>query len=441
MAALLAAMLSVLLMTLWGCGNPFIRDIIPEKSDIAVTGVTLSPSSLTFIIGGADQTLTAAVTPADATNKAVTWISSNPAVAAVTDGVVHAGAVGTATITVTTADGGKTADATVTVTDPAAEAAAFETDSAAALTNETRPVAPGDTADIAAIEAALDAYNTLSAEAKAEVSAATKEALDTLTVKAFSAHYDVILAEIPANVTPGTAVALAADVTTALAAYDKLTTEGKAKPQAILDKAALDVLEAAIVTNLKITLNAEIGTANTAIAGVVPNTASANVPVGTEWVTQTAKDTFDAAITTAQGVYNNASATPAQITTATAALNAAITTFNGAKHNGTLVYNALEVTLTATLGQQIDVRDGSWNLISTFTLSKGLTLDPPTVTLNAPGFSSGEWYLDGDDTAYATGSSLYLDANWFDSQAHSITFVGELNNVPYSIEIPFTVVD
>lgn len=65
----------------------------------------------------ANETLTATVLPADAADKAVTWKSSDAAVATVdTTGKVTAIKAGTADITVTTKTGGKTAKATLTVT-------------------------------------------------------------------------------------------------------------------------------------------------------------------------------------------------------------------------------------------------------------------------------------------------------------------------------------
>jgi hypothetical protein len=82
---------------------------------VAVTGVSVSPSSASVDIGET-ITLAATVSPANATNKNVTWSSSNTSVATVnSSGVVSALAAGTATITVTTQDGGKTASSAITV--------------------------------------------------------------------------------------------------------------------------------------------------------------------------------------------------------------------------------------------------------------------------------------------------------------------------------------
>ena len=89
---------------------------------VAVTGVTVAPATLTLEVGQTGA-LTATVAPATATNKAVTWTSSAPAIATVdASGTVKGIAPGTATITVKTADGGKTATCAVTVKAAAAPA-------------------------------------------------------------------------------------------------------------------------------------------------------------------------------------------------------------------------------------------------------------------------------------------------------------------------------
>jgi uncharacterized protein YjdB len=87
-------------------------------ASVAVTGVTVSPTSASLTVGGTQQ-LTATVTPSTATNKAVTWSSSNTSVATVsTSGLVTAIGSGSATITVTTTDGNKKATCSVTVGAP-----------------------------------------------------------------------------------------------------------------------------------------------------------------------------------------------------------------------------------------------------------------------------------------------------------------------------------
>lgn len=92
-----------------------------DSEVIPVTGVSLDNSTLDIRV---DETrkLNAAVEPAGATNKKVTWASSNEAVATVdAAGNVTGVAPGTATITVTTQDGGKQASCTVTVSANIAE--------------------------------------------------------------------------------------------------------------------------------------------------------------------------------------------------------------------------------------------------------------------------------------------------------------------------------
>ncbi len=81
---------------------------------IKVTGVTVNFTSRSIKVGETTE-IEATVEPADATNKNVTWSTSDENVATVEDGVITGVAAGNATITVTTEDGGFTADCEVTV--------------------------------------------------------------------------------------------------------------------------------------------------------------------------------------------------------------------------------------------------------------------------------------------------------------------------------------
>ncbi len=82
---------------------------------VAVTGVTLDKNEAEVAVGGT-VSLTATVAPSNATTKTVTWESDDEDVATVDGGVVTGVAEGTATITVKTTDGNKTATCEVTVT-------------------------------------------------------------------------------------------------------------------------------------------------------------------------------------------------------------------------------------------------------------------------------------------------------------------------------------
>ena len=94
---------------------------VTPPDPVSVTGVSLNKNATTIAIG-ANETLTATITPANADNQAVTWSSNNTAVASVDQtGKVTGVSAGTATITVTTQDGNKTATCTVTVPDPSAD--------------------------------------------------------------------------------------------------------------------------------------------------------------------------------------------------------------------------------------------------------------------------------------------------------------------------------
>ncbi len=89
---------------------------VTAGTTIPVTGVSI-PATFTFKVGASSR-FAATIVPENATNKNVTWTSSNPAVLTIdaNTGIVKALAAGTAIITATTVDGGKTATCTVTVT-------------------------------------------------------------------------------------------------------------------------------------------------------------------------------------------------------------------------------------------------------------------------------------------------------------------------------------
>lgn len=86
------------------------------ETDVPVESVSLDETSALLKVGDGLQ-LTATVLPEEATDKSVTWTSSDEDVAMVDDGYVLAVGAGTATITVTTNDGGMTATCEITVSE------------------------------------------------------------------------------------------------------------------------------------------------------------------------------------------------------------------------------------------------------------------------------------------------------------------------------------
>ena len=96
--------------------HPAICQVTVVERVVAVSGVILDHTSLSIVAGEIKQ-LTASIQPTNATDKTVTWTSSNESVATVENGLVKALSAGTTTVMVVTNDGARTALCQVTVTD------------------------------------------------------------------------------------------------------------------------------------------------------------------------------------------------------------------------------------------------------------------------------------------------------------------------------------
>ncbi len=90
----------------------------PSSEETAVTSLQLDQIAMT-LSAGSSETLTATVLPENASDRTVTWTSSDESVATVSAGVVKGIAAGTATVTA--AAGGKTASCKITVEENAVE--------------------------------------------------------------------------------------------------------------------------------------------------------------------------------------------------------------------------------------------------------------------------------------------------------------------------------
>ena len=81
---------------------------------VPVTGVTMEKSEIRMKLG-ATMTLSAIIQPVDASDKSLSWSVNNPSIVTLTGNVITAINLGTAIVTVTTIDGGFTAEAKITV--------------------------------------------------------------------------------------------------------------------------------------------------------------------------------------------------------------------------------------------------------------------------------------------------------------------------------------
>ena len=102
-------------------GGPVVKEpapIVPGggggggPTTVAVKGISVDAEAITLGVGEI-ATITATVEPEDATNKTVTWSTSDADIATVDNGVVTAVAEGVVTITATA--GGKTAEVVINV--------------------------------------------------------------------------------------------------------------------------------------------------------------------------------------------------------------------------------------------------------------------------------------------------------------------------------------
>lgn len=135
-------------------GNPVV--VRGSEEDVAVTGVQLNKRTLT-LAPTETETLVATISPEDAANKSLRWSSSDSDVATVdANGKVTAAAEGTAVITVSTVDGGFTAQCTVTVSEDKPEIVAVEN---VTLNKTSASLEVGETEQLTATVKPADAAN------------------------------------------------------------------------------------------------------------------------------------------------------------------------------------------------------------------------------------------------------------------------------------------
>lgn len=343
-------------------------EVTVKANTIAVTGVTLSPSGTKTAALNETVTFTATVAPTNATNKNVTWTSSNTSVATIADGAVTLIAPGVTTITVTTEDGSFSGTCELTVTNIMASqiiidnALALKVGESGQISLTIVPSGASQTAtwtSSAPEVATVDATGKVSAlkQGTAKITATTTDGTDlsancdvtvsnvAVTAVALDATSKVIrvgnTATLTATVSPANATnkevtwsssktdfATVADgVVTAIAVGTTTITAASAEDVYKKANCSVEVVDAS-------ELQTEIATANASYSSAVEGTNVGQYKVGS-------KSTFMTAISAAQAVFDNADATQIEIDAALAALKSAEKTFAKALIvNETLIFDA-----------------------------------------------------------------------------------------------------
>lgn len=307
---------------------------------VNVTGVTITPNPITVGIGaGKTVQLTANVQPSNATNKNVTWTIDNSNIATVSSsGLVTGVADGTATVTVTTADGQKTATCVVTVSKDANPTTPTDP------TNPSNPATPSDGKELEeAIERAEKAKEGVVVDVGASsVPIGTKwvmqrdlDTFDRAINKAKNTKDTATLAD--------TLKAAALELNNATDTFLSKLRDGAKTDKDPIDrtklKAAIDLAK----DNLENTPVSEDGV---------------KVSDTKKWVTEETKTYYQSAIDRANTVYLNKDASQEEIDEAVGVLKATTDTFNGDKKQG-LCTQARQSLLLAIMNAEKYEKDGA----------------------------------------------------------------------------------
>ena len=346
-------------------------EVTVKANTIAVTGVTLSPSGTKTVALNETVTFTAIVAPSTATNKNVTWESSDPSVATINEnGEVTLLKAGTTTITVTTEDGSFSDQCELTVTNILASqivisnAVSLKVGEESTLSLEINPEGASQTATWVSDNpsvATVDETGKVTAKAKgtANITATTTDGTNlesnkcivtvsnvSVTAVSFAASSKVMRVgaseTLTVTITPDNATIK--DVTwkssnsafatvvngevTAVSVGSTTITATSADED--VNKYADCIVEVVDASELQ----SEIATANASYSAAVEGTEIGQYKVGS-------KSTFMTAITAAQSVFDNADATQIEIDAALASLLSAEKAFAKALiSNETLIFDA-----------------------------------------------------------------------------------------------------
>lgn len=275
----------------------------------------------------------------------------------------------------------------------------------------TKPVDKGalNTAITAATAAKSGvAIGTTPGEVAKDVVFVTQSVMDALNA-AISAAQTAADADVYQPAVNTATQALEAAITT----FNNAKQTGTNEDVAVADKSAL---------------NTAITNANTAKTSVSTATAGNEVPEGSQWVTAEELGALTSAISSAEAVVQNGSATQEQVDAAKTTLETAITTFNSAKKNGTqkavtfsnLTVNGSETetttVLTLTFSQDVtDLATSDITLSGSASATKGALTKTGTgvYTLGVTLESDGNVVVTVAKAGYAFDAPKSVTVNYF----------------------------
>jgi Fe-S cluster assembly iron-binding protein IscA len=170
----------------------------------------------------------------------------------------------------------------------------------------------------------------------------------------------------------------------------------------------------------KTALNAAITAANSAKTGVVVDSDAANVVAGTQWVTQAALDTLNAAIGAAETIAAKEGATQAEVDAGVTALTTATATFTAAKQAG-----AKPGTAALTLNPPAEFTDLAQSVVdagpAVTIYRQGSEDTSVTVTVDTTGLEGAAYNWVMDNKSVGTGTDITITASDYFPGTHYLS--------------------
>jgi hypothetical protein len=327
------------------------------------------------------------------------------------------------------------------------------------MTALTNAIASAETVKdkTAATQAEVDAATTALANAtsafttakkdgtKTETTAANKTALTNAINAANTAKDGVVTNTTAANVPVGTKWVTQAEMTAmanAIASAETVKNNASATQTEVdaattvlanatsaFTTAKKDGTKTETIAANKTALTNAISTANTAKDGVIASATA--LATGSKWVLPDDLAAFNTAISAAQAVADNATATQNEVDNAVTALNTATSTFNGKVKN-------VEAGAKGSVSLTFWVNESDGSILASNSSVEITKAQNFTATVT-DAYTTVQWYVDG--AAVAQGTTITINGTSYGIGKHRLGVRVSKGGVPYSKEITFTVTE